>query len=276
MPSVTRAVRGRGTLVAMARTDHVARVYAAPPAEFTATRNRLAAELRKTGRAAEARSVAQLRKPSAALWAVNRLAAADGKTLAAFLDAVARLRRTQLRDPREAAEALRAQRAALERLVARGRDVLAGAGLTASQQTLRRLSDTLMGAAVDKAHTEALSRSELTSELPPPGFDAFSGERLPDRPRLRLVRSSAKPTPAADVEEAAAQAAAADRRRTNAAEHLARQAADDARVVRELEAEEGSARARVAELDRKLRMARKAARQAAMAAKRARRTRRPV
>jgi hypothetical protein len=241
----------------MARPDHIARVYAVPPTEFTATRNRLAAELRKNGHAEAARALADLRKPGAALWAVNRLARTEPKSLGAFFDAVSRLRRTQLRDPREAAEALRAQRAALESLVARGREVLTGAGLTASQHALRRLSDTLMGAAVDEDHGDALRRGELTTELPAPGFEAFSGARIPARPRLRLVRAAEAPK-------------APGPRRTLEAEALARRAADHARAVTELEAEKSSARARIAELDRKLRTARKAARQAAAAANRAR------
>ena len=244
----------------MARPDHIARVYAVPPAEFTATRNRLAAELRKKGHAEAARGLAGLRKPSAALWAVNRLARTDPKGLGALFDAVARLRRTQLRDPREAADALRSQRAALESLVASGRDVLSRAGLTASQQALRRLSDTLMGAAVDEDQGDALRRGELTTELPAPGFEAFSGARIPDRPRLRLV-GAPEPSNAPKAPEP---------RRTLEAEALALRAADHARAVTELEAETGSARARVADLDRKLRTARKAAREAAAAAKRTR------
>ncbi len=254
----------------MARPDHIARVYSVPPSEFTATRNRLAAELRKSGRAAEARSLAQLRKPSAPLWAVNRLASAEGKSLAALFDAVARVRRTQLRDPGRAAEALRAQRVALEGLVARGREVLAGAGLTASQQALRRLSDTLMGAAVDRGHAEALRRGELTKELPAPGFEAFSGASLPTRPRLRLVRAPAASQPApAERDAVAARAAATERRRTLEAEALARRAVDHSREVTELEAQRSSARAQVAALEQRLRTARRAARQAAAAARRA-------
>jgi len=240
----------------MARPDHIARAYAVPPAEFTATRNRLVAELRKSGHAAAARALADLRKPSAALWAVNRLARTEPKSLGALFDAVARLRRTQLRDPREAAEALRAQRATLDSLVARGRQILSGAGLTASQQALRRLSDTLMGAAVDHDHGDALRRGELTTELPAPGFEAFSGAHIPARPRLRLVRAPEPPE--------------APERRTLEAEALARRAADHARAVTELQAEKESARTRVADLDRKLQTARKAARQAAAAAKQAR------
>jgi hypothetical protein len=256
----------------MPRPDHVARLYSVPLSEFTATRKQLADELRKKGRGDEARSLAQLRKPSAALWAVNRLAATEGKRLSALFDAVARLRQSQLRDPTTAAESLRAQRAALESLVSRGREVLAGAGLTASQQALRRLSDTLMGAAIDREHADALRRGELTEELPAPGFEAFSGVRLPAPPRLRLVRSpAASAASAADREAAAARAAETERRRALEADTLARQAAEHTRDVSELEAERSAARARMADLDRRLRTARRAARQATAAAKRARR-----
>lgn len=260
----------------MTKRDHVARLYAAPLAEFTATRNRLAAELRKTGRAADARALARLRKPSAPLWAVNRLAITDSKSVAALFEAVARLRRSQLRDPRAAAEALRAQRAALDILVARGRAVLGAVGSSASQQALRRLSDTLMGAAVDRAHGDALRRGELTEELPAPGFEAFGGTPVAASPRLRLVRSPGAPNPSAvDRQASAARAAEAERQRRLEAETLAREAADDTRRVSDLEAERARARARVAELEQQLRTARQAARQSAAAAKRARRNDEP-
>jgi hypothetical protein len=254
----------------MRRPGHLARLLAVPPAEFTAARKRLAAQLRHNGHADEARLVAKLRKPSAPLWAVNRLAATDAKGVRALTEAVAHLRRSQLRDPRAAAEALGAQRAALEALVARGRDVLAGAGLTATPQTLRRLSDTLMGAAVDRGHTDALRRGELTEELPAPGFEAFSGARVP-APRLRLVRGGGGPTPTREREASVPSATEAERRRALEAEALARRAAEHARSVRDLEAETRRARARVAELDRRLREARQVARQTTAAAKRARR-----
>lgn len=253
----------------MGKPDHVARLYSVPPSEFTATRNRLAAELRKSGRADEARALAQLRKPSAALWAVNRLATTERQSVRELFDAVARLRRSQLRDPQAAVEALRAQRAALDKLVARGRDVLGAAGLPASQQALRRLSDTLMGAAVDRGRGEELRRGELTAELPAPGFEAFSGARVAASPRLRLVRSPGPPPPRRDQPAAARRAAVAERRLE--ADKLARQAADHARDVSQLEAERSSARTQLAELDQRLRAARRAARQATVSARRARR-----
>jgi hypothetical protein len=253
------------------KSGHIARLYSVPPSEFTATRTRLAGALRKDGRGDEARALAQLRKPSAALWAVNRLAATQAKDVDALLDAVARLRRSQLREPGAAAEALRAQRAALETLVARGRDLLGDAGLSASQPTLRRLSDTLMGAVVDRAHAAALRRAELTGELPAPGFEAFSGARVPASPRLRLVRTPAAPAPRADGHASATRTIEVAERRRREAEKLAGQAADDARVVAELEAEHGRARAQVAEVEKQLRAARRAARRSAGAVRRARR-----
>jgi hypothetical protein len=257
----------------MAPPDHVAELYSVPPAEFTATRNRIAAELRDAGRADEARAVARLRRPSSALWAVNRLASVDRKGVAAFIEAVEHLRRTQLRDPREAADALRAQRATLDALVTRARDVLLRSGLSASQPILRRIADTLLGAAIDRQRADTLRRGGLTEELPAPGFEAFSDVRIPGAP-LRLV--STRPATIAPVQAdhpaEKARAVEADRRqRAAGAEALQRQAADHRRTVAQLEAESAAGRAKLQEVERKLRAARQAARQATTAANRARR-----
>lgn len=259
----------------MATSDHVARLYSVPPAEFTAARNRRAAELRKSGRSADARAVSRLRKPSAALWALNRVASTDRKGLASFIDAVDRLRRTQLRDPRAAADALRAQRAALDALLGGARDVLARSGLTTSQAIVRRISDTLMGAAIDRGHAEALRRGQLTEELAAPGFEAFSGARVSGAP-LRLVpplAPAAAPSEQNDlVAQKKARAVEAERqRRALEAEHLQREATDHHRSVAQLEIESAEARAKVAEVQKRLRAAREAARKATAAANRARR-----
>ena len=258
----------------MATADHVAELYAVPPAEFTAARNRMTAELRKRGRSAEAQVVSRLRKPSAALWAVNRLASRDGKELAAFIDAVGRLRHSQLREPGAAADALRAQRAALDALLGRARDALARSGLTASQAIVRRISDTLLGAAIDREHALALRRGRLTTELPPPGFEAFGGEGVSGA-RLRLVPTrqpaAARSGPENIPAPPKARADAERRRRALEAETLQRQAADQERAVAQLEAEQAQARAKVTEVQGRLRMARNAARHAAAVARRARR-----
>ena len=257
----------------MATSDYLAQLYSVPPAEFTAARNRKAAELRKSGRTTEARAVSRLRKPSAALWAVNRLARTDPKGLASFIEAVERLRRSQLRGPRASAEALRDQRAALDALVGAARDGLVQTGLTASQAIVRRISNTLMGAAIDRGHADSLRRGQLTEELAAPGFEAFGGERVA-RARLRLVPP---PAPASSGQENAvardkARAVEAERqRRIREAEHLEREATERRRSVEQLEAESAEARAKAAAVQKQLRAARAAARKATAAANRARR-----
>jgi hypothetical protein len=209
--------------MAMSTTEHAARLASVPPTAFTATRNRIAAELREAGRGAEARAVARLRRPSPALWAVNRLAAVDREGVSAFIDVVDRLRRAQLRDPGGAVDARQAQRAALQSLVARAGELLARSGLVASARVLRRVSDTLMGAAVDQMSARALRQGVLPAELAPPGFEAFSGA-----PPLRLVARAAAPRKGSD-DEAARPARAADAKPARRAARQASAAASRAR-----------------------------------------------
>src|SRR5213083_200641 len=190
------------------------RLYAVAPRDFTRARNALAAELRKSRDADAARAIARLRRPSAPLWAVNQHAR---PALERFLDAVDRLRRTQLSDPRGAMEAMRAERVQLEALVERAEHALAEAGYSASADARRRISDTLLGAAADRHHAEALTHGRLTEELHAPGFDALTGAT-----RLRVVQGGA---PRHD-EPAAANAR--DERRREAA--VARQRERDAKA----------------------------------------------
>src|SRR5258706_14946191 len=91
-------------------------LYAVPPKDFTRARNAKAAELTAAGHADEAKAVRRLGKPSASLWATNQLARQDPQRVAHFVDLVREARRTQLRDPRTAAEAMKTQRAELETL----------------------------------------------------------------------------------------------------------------------------------------------------------------
>src|SRR5205823_6471638 len=163
------------------------RLYAVLPKEFTRARNNLAAELRKARDTDAASAIARLRRPSATLWAVNQLAHHARASLERFLDAVDRLRRTQLSDPRGAIEAMRAERAQLEALVTRAEQALSEAGYSPSAEARRRIGDTLLGAAADRRHAEALIHGRLTEELQAPGFDALTGGGT----KLRLVQGGA-------------------------------------------------------------------------------------
>ncbi|HEV8584134.1 MAG TPA: hypothetical protein VGT02_04100 [Methylomirabilota bacterium] len=240
------------------------RLYAVAPKDFTRARNALAAELRASDPEA-ARAIARLRRPSAALWAVNQLGRRAGPALERFLGAVDRLRRTQLSDPRGAMEAMRAERAQLETLVERAATALAEAGYPASAEARRRISDTLLGAAADRAHAQALQRGRLGEELQAPGFDALTGAG-----RLRVVQGGAPRRDAGERETRRREAAEARkhereakaREREREAETRRRQASERAAEVAALERDAAAARERLAEVERRLKDSRQAARRA--------------
>jgi hypothetical protein len=162
----------------------IEQLYRVPLGAFTRERNATAAALKKAGQPAQAHEVSQLRRPSAPLWATNQLAHEDAKRLAGFFDSVERVRQTQLRDPRAAGEALQRQRAELDALVARAGDLLARQGHRVSSASQRRISDTLLGAAVDRHRARELREGRLTQELSAPGFEVLAGA---PRGNLRLV-----------------------------------------------------------------------------------------
>jgi hypothetical protein len=263
----------------------IERLYAVAPREFTRVRNTLAAELRKSRDVDAAREVARLRRPSAPLWAVNQLGRHARAPLEHFLDAVDRLRRTQLSDPRGAMEAMRAERAQLETLVERAEQALSEAGYSPSAEARRRIGDTLLGAAADRRHAEALTHGRLTEELHPPGFDALTGAT-----RLRIVQGGAarrdaaattardeRRRDAADIRRREREATTHERddtktrerearvrereakaeERRREAETRRREAEERAAKVAALEQEAAAARERLAEAQRRLKEARR-------------------
>src|SRR5467141_2768100 len=240
------------------------RLYAVAPKEFTRARNTLAAELRQAHDLDAAREVARLRRPSAPLWAVNQLARHARPSLERFLDAVDRLRRTQLSDPRGAMQAMRAERVQLEALVQRAEQALADVGYSPSAEARRRISDTLLGAAADRRHAEALTHGRLTEELHAPGFDALTGAT-----RLRVVQGGTprrdagamkahdeRRRSAAEARQLEREAKARERQRE--AEERRQKASERAVEVAALERDAAVARERLAEVERRLREVRRA------------------
>jgi hypothetical protein len=190
-------------------------LFSQPPQRFVRARNALAARLRRTGRARDAAEVARLRKPSVALWLVNRLAATDPTGIRRLIEAADRLRRAHLRRPRSIPEAVAQHRAALEHLMARADRILTEAGVRSSPALMRRAYATLGSAAADRRRHGELRTASLSEELEPGGFEVLGG--MPSR-HLALV----KPAPAAAPRASAGQrreamrvkAAAARRQRT--------------------------------------------------------------
>src|SRR5438552_2908454 len=102
-------------------------LYSTPPQAFVRARNALAARLRQRGRAREAAEIGRLRKPSGALWLVNRLANTDPSGVRRLIDAADRLRRAQLREPRAVPDAAAHYRRAPEHPMPRAAPLLARA-----------------------------------------------------------------------------------------------------------------------------------------------------
>jgi hypothetical protein len=259
-------------------TDDVARaideLYGVPPREFSRARNAKAAALKAAGRTADAEAVRRLARPSPFLWATNQLARLDPERVAHFVDVVHRVRQSQLRDPRTAAEGRQTIRAELQALANRAAEVLAKAGYRAPASATARISNTVLGAAVDAQLVDDLRRGRLAAELPAPGFEVLAGV-APAR-RLELVRGGkAAERPPARAEAAREQDATARTPEQTAGARRAQEAEARRRDAELRAAEAARAADEVRALERRLAEARRtlrtAQREAAAAAARARR-----
>jgi hypothetical protein len=262
----------------MARRAATDQLYGVPLSEFVRERNALAAWLRKSGQASDAVAVARLPKPSLPLWTVNQLPRRNAARVARLVDAVERLHRAQIGRGGEVGDASKAQREALRELLDDAKLVVKDAGARPTDQTLARISATLLGAAADRDVREDLRAGRLAEERAAPGFEVFGAAA----PRLTLV----KPAPRSPERPARSSGARDDERAKRAAERDARRdakmrARDAERRTRELErsaarqqreadeatAEADKLRQRLVELDRRAGEARRAAERARQAAR---------
>jgi hypothetical protein len=177
-------------MVAAPPVREVDDLYAVPPAEFTRARNALVARLRERGEDAKAREVAKLRKPTAIVSAINRVARDASAEVERLITSVERLRRAQTRATDDLPAARTAQRAALARLVECVGDALKNSAAGPSPDLIRRISATALAAAADPATQPAFRRGRLREELGPPGFEALAGLRAR---HPRVVNAPSKP-----------------------------------------------------------------------------------
>jgi hypothetical protein len=163
----------------VAEPDAVDRLYALPPAEFTAARNELAMQLRKQGDRPGSDAVKALGKPSVTAWALNQVARGQPRLVERLLTAGQELGRAQqalLAGRGQAAfrEATRTERDAVAELVRAAAGVLAESGHPAAKAILDRLEATGRAASTDPAAGEQLSAGRLTADLDPAGFGGLS------------------------------------------------------------------------------------------------------
>jgi hypothetical protein len=160
------------------------------PEEFVPERRRLVQQLRQEGRAEDAALVAQLRKPSPVVLAVNRAARARPKAARGAADAAVRVRALQLNGDSEGyRKALGKLEESLSLLTEVALAHLAPRGKP-SEAMRRRLRDLLRNAVADEAAREALARGVLVEEVETSGFGALEGV-APVRGKKRPAQSSA-------------------------------------------------------------------------------------
>ncbi len=165
-------------------------LFAAPLDEFVAERDALAKQVRADGDREAAERVKALRKPSAAVWAVNQLARRQQKDYRALLKSGDKLRAAQEKvlggeSPEKLQEAAAAERELVDRLTEKGRAVLEVAGHSPTETMIRRVSGTLHAAATrpdlrDAAENGRLEHEEETAGF---GFDLLSS--VPAAPKSK-------------------------------------------------------------------------------------------
>ena len=145
------------------------------PEDFVAERKRIAAELRKAGRADDAHVLAELRKPSAVVLAVNRAARDRPQAAKDAVAAAEKVAKAQLSgEAEEYGKALKQLEDALGLLAE-----VAVANLSrakpATEAMRRRVAELLRSAAADSGAREALRQGVLQEEGGAAGFSAFTG-----------------------------------------------------------------------------------------------------
>ena len=248
------------------------RLFQAPFAEFVGTRNGLASQLKKAGRADESARVRGLAKPTYTAWLINQLYWGARDEFDAYLRAADKVRALEhaLIEGRKAAghaEAIAARTAALDTLMERASARAAEEGTPLSPALSERLRTTLEAIGAFGSSAARHARGRLQEDLDPPGFAAFAslaaGARAapagarkpsppPEPPKLVMSRGVAlddEARQAAQEARAALQQAQTEAARTQDAALAANEAERKARVALD------AARARVAEAERVLKSA---------------------
>lgn len=222
--------------------DEAAELYDVAPEEFVARRDALARRLRADGRREDAAEVAELRRPTPVVWALNRTARDHPDLLDRAMDAISALREATEAAVGGSGASLRSataeEREATRALLDAAAAVLGDRGDAART----RMGATLRAAVTDDELGGHLRRGVLAAEHDEPAFGGLDIGGLtvvpPPKPARSAAKEKAKEQEAGEREERRRRAkAAADAERFERRAERLTQAADRA------EAEAGDARA---------------------------------
>lgn len=263
--------------------DRRRELFTLPPEDFTAARNGMVRELRRSGAKEQAAALGELRRPTLAAWAVNQAVRADAEGYRALREAGRTLHRALRRAMSgvrgaDVAGATRSRREHVRQMTERAAASLSEAGHDPAGHR-EEMAATFEAASADEELGEQVGAGELTRPLAAPsGFGQMSPLELASPPSETPADPGAADADVATAdaitaEAAAAEAAAADadrRRQVEAARQRAEEAAevaDDLRRDAEASAEradhaEQQAREADAEAERALRAAEQSRRHA--------------
>ncbi|GGK75289.1 hypothetical protein Sme01_50890 [Sphaerisporangium melleum] len=213
-------------------SEAVGELYGITPEEFVETRKRLAAEAKKSGDAALAKSIGALRRPTVSAWAVNRLARDAPDELEELLDLGAELRSAWESGGRPGE--LDQRRAELVTRLSRTVLTLADqAGRPLREPATREVEDTLHAATMDPAVAEEVRDGRLAQPRTHVGFGPVGA--LPG-----LAASPART--GAPARPAGAEAGAGPGKRTPAREKAGEKTTESRAEARRREREEARRR----------------------------------
>jgi hypothetical protein len=233
-------------------------LYALPAQEFTAARDRRAADARGAGDRDLAAAIKKLRRPTVTAWFANQLVRQHPDQVAELLATGVALRRAQADlDVEELRHQTQAGQQLVTDLARQARQLAADTGQSLSDDNVRELEETLHAGLVDPDAGAAIRAGRLTTSLRYSGFGlADTGDAAaPPAPAPASVPAPAAPAPVsaapAPVPAAPAIKATPRRRDDPEVEAAARQARQDA------EAELAAARRQAGEQARRAEQARK-------------------
>ena len=162
-------------------------LYQLPLDQFTARRNGLAKELKKSGDDTGAGSVARLRKPSLPAWAVNQLARREIKNITELFKASDTLREAHAAGGDALREATKSRNALISRLVDRAAAILEESGHSPGRAHLDRITATLQASA-DEEHRDELAGGRLATDLQPTGFGGLAEWATPPQQKGTVTK----------------------------------------------------------------------------------------
>ncbi|TDD82982.1 hypothetical protein E1293_15695 [Actinomadura darangshiensis] len=216
-------------------------LYGVLPAEFVATRKRLAQEAKAAGDAALAKRIGALRRPTLSAWAVNLLSRSAAGDLGDLLDIGDEIR-AAWGSGRGLGDLERRRAALVGALVRTTGDLAAEAGNPLREQAVREVEDTLQAATVDAGIAGEVREGRLPQPrshtgFVPAGFPMApaNGRQREEAPAEEKKKGPPEKEPAKEPERARSNVTRTSAARAKRAETLGRRAGQAERKLAERE-----------------------------------------